>query len=36
LVNGQPLASEQFDFEDGTLRLRFANSPDGVPVEVRW
>ncbi len=36
LVNGLPLAPGGFDFSGGTLRIRFANSPAGVPVEVRW
>ena len=36
LVSGLPLAPDRYDFEAGTLRLRFANSPDGVPVEIRW
>ncbi len=35
-IDNQPLAASQFDFEAGTLRLRFPNSPDGVQAEVRW
>ena len=36
LIKGQPLAPTDFDFADGTLRIRFPNSPDGVAVEIRW
>lgn len=36
LVSGLPLAPDRYDFGAGTLRLRFANSPDSVPVEIRW
>jgi hypothetical protein len=36
LVFGKPAARSQYDYSDGTLRLRFANSAEGVPVEVRW
>lgn len=36
LVSGKPAARSQYDYSDGTLRLRFANSAEGVPIEVRW
>ena len=36
LVNGLPLTADRYDYAAGTLRLRFANSPESVPVEVRW
>ncbi len=36
LVNGLPLPADRYDFNSGTLRIRFDNSPDSVPVEVRW
>ena len=35
-VNGQPLQSDASSFADGTLSVRFANSPEGVPVVVRF
>ena len=36
LVSGKPAARSQYDYSGGTLRLRFANSAEGVPIEVRW
>jgi hypothetical protein len=33
-VNGASLPSSAYDWEDGTLRIRFDNSPDGVQVEI--
>jgi hypothetical protein len=35
LADGKPLPSTAYDWEDGTLRLRFDNTPDGVTIEVR-
>ncbi len=35
-IDGQPLGASQFDFEGGTLRLRFPNSVEGVRVEIGW
>lgn len=35
-ADGKPLPPERYDWEDGTLRVRFPNSPQGVTVEVRW
>lgn len=32
---GQPAAANQYDYSSGVLRLRFANSVDGVPIEVQ-
>lgn len=34
LVNGTPLPPQNFDYTDGTLRLRFPNTPDGAAVEI--
>ncbi|MDF2441003.1 MAG: hypothetical protein JWN98_1987 [Abditibacteriota bacterium] len=34
LMNGAPLPAQSFDYADGTLRLRFPNSIDGVSIEV--
>jgi len=36
MVGGKPLGASQFDYSDGTLRIRFANSVERVPVEVRF
>ncbi len=35
-VSGKPLDASQYDYSDGTLRIRFANSVDRLPVEVRF
>lgn len=40
-VGGQLLAASDsmasgYDYQSGTLRLRFPNSPDGVAVEIQW
>lgn len=34
LLNGVPVAAQNFDYADGTLRLRFPNTPDGVTIEI--
>lgn len=36
LIDGKPAAPEQQQYADGSLLLRFPNSPDGVAVEVRF
>jgi hypothetical protein len=36
LIGGKKADASQYDFSDRTVRLRFANSVDGVPVEVRF
>ncbi len=33
-VNGQPVLGSTFNFNDGTLRIRFQNSPAGVHIGV--
>lgn len=35
-IGGQPAEQSQYDFAGGTLRLRFANSVQGIPVEIRF
>jgi len=35
-MNGQPMAPDKFDFAEGTLRVRFPNSPEGVVVAIQW
>ncbi len=35
-VAGKPLAATDYDFEGGSLRLRFPNSIDGVDVNITW
>ena len=35
-IGGKPAEKSQYDFAGGTLRLRFANSVEGIPVEVRF
>jgi hypothetical protein len=35
LVGGQPLNPPNYDFSGGMLRVRFPNSVEPVPVEVR-
>ncbi len=35
-IAGQPAPEDAIHFENGTLRIRFPNSPDGVPVEVSF
>jgi hypothetical protein len=34
LVSGHPLSPNSYDQDRGTLRVRFANSADAVPVEI--
>jgi hypothetical protein len=36
LVNGRPLETSKYDFSQGMLRLRFANSVEPVKVEVHF
>jgi len=33
-INGQPLQPDGWSFDDGTLQIRFPNSPDGARVEI--
>jgi hypothetical protein len=33
-VSGTALTADEFEFKDGVLRIRFANSATGVDVEV--
>ncbi len=35
LADGKPVPASDYDWEDGTLRLRFPNTPEGVAIEVR-
>lgn len=35
-VNGRMLPQNAYDYAEGTLRIRFPNSPDGVPVKLRF
>jgi hypothetical protein len=36
LVSGKPAGQSQYDYSDGAVRLRFVNSAEGVPIEIRW
>lgn len=36
LIAGKALSAQDWDYADGTLRVRFPNSVDGVQVEVRF
>jgi hypothetical protein len=36
ILNGQRQNPSQYEFKGGLLRIRFANSPDGVPVVIKW
>ena len=33
-INDQPAPESAFDFHDGTLRIRFPNSPEGTRIEI--
>ena len=35
-VDGRMLPRNTYDYAEGTLRIRFLNSPDGVPVKLRF
>ncbi len=35
-LENKPLPADRYDWEDGTLRVRFPNAPGGVTIEVRW
>ena len=36
MVGGRPLAREQYDFADGTVRLHFPNAAASLPVELHF
>ncbi|MDQ2712220.1 MAG: hypothetical protein M3Y72_26330, partial [Acidobacteriota bacterium] len=36
LIGGKEADTGEYEFSNGTVRLRFANSVDGVPVEIRF
>jgi len=36
LIGGKKLEASRYDFSQGTVRLRFPNSPEPVSVEVRF
>jgi hypothetical protein len=36
MIGGEKANAKQYEFSDGAIRLRFANSVDGVPIEIEF